>query len=459
MADTPSVVDVHNEMSGSTDGPVIQIGSIGRSARTALAGLPPVPVEFTGREDDLRVLAEVLDGVSPSRPVVVSSVSGMGGVGKTTLVLRAAHDAVARGRFPGGSLFINLMGYSNTALQPSEALAILLAALGEENPDKQQSSEQIYRSRLDACEPMLIVLDNASSSQQVRPLLPGSSKHRAVVTSRHTLTDLGARLIDLDNFTATESVHLVDAVLRTARPHDTRVADDPHAARALTQLCAGLPLALSIAASILASDAGQPISELVTALEDAATRLQELSLDETYGVHPVFTLSYARLTPDEARLFRLFAVAPGQQASQETAAALAGLSQRETRRLLDALRRAHMLEPGSPRGYFKFHDLVRLYAEDRLQFDEDEACRRAARTRLATYYYNSACEAHCRLSDETSTRFESLADAHNWVMLEQENFRSVAAIDADFESGVLYQVFADAITAVRLAEEHRTYLG
>jgi hypothetical protein len=190
MTDTPSVVDVHNEMSGSTDGLVIQIGSIGQSDRTALAGLPPAPAEFTGREEDLADLVEVLDGVNPSPHVVVSSVGGMGGVGKTTLVLRAAHDAVARGRFPGGSLFINLMGYSNTALQPDEALAVFLAALGEEIPEKQQTSEQIYRSQLDVREPMLIILDNASSSHQIRPLLPGSPKHRVVVTSRHTLSDL-----------------------------------------------------------------------------------------------------------------------------------------------------------------------------------------------------------------------------------------------------------------------------
>lgn len=446
-------------MSGSTDGPVIQIGSISRGDRVALAGLPPVPADFTGREKDLWELAEVFGEDGSSRPVVVSSVSGLGGVGKTTLVLQSAHDAVARGRFPGGSLFVNMMGYSDSALQPNEALTVLLAALGEETLERQQSNEQIYQSRLAAREPMLIILDNASSSHQIRSLLPGVSKHRVVVTSRHTLSDIGARLIDLDNFTTKESVHLVDAMLRTARPHDARVANDPEATQALTLLCAGLPLALSIVASILAGDVGQPIGELVAALKDAKTRLQELSLDGNRGVHPVFTLSYERLTSDEARLFRLCALAPGQQVSQGTAAALAGLPQRTARRLLDSLRRAHMIEPGSVRGYFRYHDLVRLYAEDRLLSDESDDFRAVAKIRLVEHYYARAQDVermlNCRPVDQTW----SLVEAYNWVMLERDNFRPIVAMSATIDQNVLYSAFADAITAARLMEERRVHLA
>src|SRR5437870_1688559 len=115
-------------MSGSADGPVIQIGNLGPSVRTALAGLPPVPAEFTGREADL---AEIADVLRPESTATTVAIHGLAGVGKTTVALKAAHEAITAGWFPGGALFIDLQGYSERRTEPVDALSIFLQALGE----------------------------------------------------------------------------------------------------------------------------------------------------------------------------------------------------------------------------------------------------------------------------------------------------------------------------------------
>jgi hypothetical protein len=158
------VADTHNDLRGSVEGPVVQAGTInlGPSMRAALAGLPPVPSGFTGREEMLAVLRDALD---PVNPTPVWAVSGLAGVGKTTVVLKAAEEAAST--FPGGVLFVDLQGYADQPIEPLGALSTFLHALGEQPPESQAACEQVYRSRLATNDRLLIVLDNISSRDQI----------------------------------------------------------------------------------------------------------------------------------------------------------------------------------------------------------------------------------------------------------------------------------------------------
>ncbi|MBB5955581.1 tetratricopeptide (TPR) repeat protein [Saccharothrix tamanrassetensis] len=406
------MVEQRNDMSGTVSGALIQARDLALGAQppVALSGLPPVDV-FTGRAEALASLAEALRPADDTAPVVLSAVAGLAGVGKTTLAVRAAHDAVAAGWFPGGALFIDLRGYDpNHRVTPDGALSTFLRALGvpaEHLSADRAGREALYRSMLAGRDAVLVVLDNASSADQVRPLLPNAPAHRVLVTSRHTLADLtGARLLDLNVLTDTEAVALVDAAVRAAGPDDDRVT--PETAAELVRLCGRLPLALGIVAAILAGDPELPVGELVDALGNASTRLGELAYGDSAGVRAAFDLSYHRLSPAEARLFRLLSLDPGRQIGVPAAAALADLPERDTAKLLANLRRAHMVEPGEPRGWFRYHDLLRLYAEERAR---DESERDAALERLFDYYVAATEEADAQ---RAPTQFIS-RDAVAWL--------------------------------------------
>jgi tetratricopeptide (TPR) repeat protein len=425
---------VHNELSGDVHGLVLQARDVHLHAppTTALAGLPPVDTGFTGRTADLTLVGEAL--CSP-RPVVVSTVMGLAGVGKTTLAIKAAHDAVEAGQFPGGVLFVDLQGYSAQMRQvePQAALSIFLQALGipaERVPAEQAAREVLYRTKLtERAAPMLIVLDNASSAGQIRPLLPPDGTHRVLVTSRHTLGELqGSRRIPLDVLSEVDSVAMLDNVLLAADPADLRIGADIEAAQEIVRFCGRLPLALSIIAAVLSEDPEQPLAGVAVSLREATTRLSELSYHDNLAVRAAFDLSYARLDVAEARLFRLLSLNPGRQASTEAAAAVTDLPPRQTRKLLDGLRRAHMIEHGEPHGWFRFHDLLRLYAEDRAATDEPENSRHIATRRLIDYYINAT-----EVAGRQRPSIETRSQAHTWLETERANL--VGAIGLAHQHG------------------------
>ncbi|KAA2256941.1 tetratricopeptide repeat protein [Solihabitans fulvus] len=419
---------MHNELTGDVHGFVLQARDVHVHAPevTALAGLPPVDAGFTGRTAELALVAEALR--SP-RPVVVSTVMGLAGVGKTTLAIRAAHDAVEASLFPGGVLFMDLQGYSpQLRVEPQTALSIFLHALGVpvgQIPAEQAAREALYRTKLsERAAPVLIVLDNASSSDQVRPLLPPGVTHRVLVTSRHTLGELqGSRRIPLDVLSDVDSVAMLDTVLRAADPADQRIAADTEAAREIAELCGRLPLALGIVAALLSDDPRQPLTEVAASLREATTRLGELSYHENLAVRAAFDLSHARLGAEEARLFRLLSLNPGRQVSAEAAAAVIDLSPRETRKLLDGLCRAHMIEHGEPHGWFRFHDLLRLYAADRAAEEESAAGRRAATARLIDFYIDAT-----ELTKLRRPSVETRGQAYAWLGTERANLIGAVAL-------------------------------
>ncbi|MFC4464491.1 AAA family ATPase, partial [Streptomyces xiangluensis] len=356
-------------------------------APTALDALPARAVGFTGRDDELRALLDAFDPSAPERPaaVLVAAVSGLGGIGKTALAVEAAHEACGRGWFPGGVLFIDLHGYDDDPGTADQALEALLRALGtapEHIPATVDERAALYRSTLAerARErgAVLILADNASSPEQVRPLLPGNTRHRLLVTSRSKLPQLNARLLPLNELTPQEAYALLDHALRIADPSDSRVADGPEAAAGLASRCGHLPLALQIAAALLVLDRDKPVAELVAELTEFRDRLTHLD-DGERSVRAAFDLSYRCLPPEQARLLRLLSLAPGPDVSTEVVTVLAEADAPPTR-ALDALTRTHLVERGNGRGRWRLHDLVRAFgvgvvAGDAELVEEGEAAR------------------------------------------------------------------------------------
>ena len=235
------------------------------AAPVALAQLPALTTGFTGRKDDLAVLAGLMDPASSAGPVA-SVVAGLAGVGKTTLAVQAGHAARERGWFGGGVLFIDLHGYDQAPVEPGQALDALLRALGVPGehipPTVEEPPGYTGRCLPEMNEPVLMIADNASSEAQVQPLLPGAGPHKVLVTSRHTLAGLGARLVDVTVLNEQAAVDLLDTALHVARPDDDRISGDRQGAARQAGLCGGLPLALQIVGALLKSDPALSTAEL-----------------------------------------------------------------------------------------------------------------------------------------------------------------------------------------------------
>ncbi len=347
------------------------------------AQLPADVAGFTGRREYLRHLDALLDD-DPSA-VVICAIAGTAGVGKTALAVHWGNHV--RDRFPDGQLYVNLQGYARTPpLRPIEALARFLHALGmaaERVPTDVDSAAALFRTML-ARKRMLVVLDNASSADQVRPLIPASPGCFVVVTSRDALAGLvaqdGARRLTLDVLTPGESRGLLRRVLGA-----DRVDAEPEAAASLAELCCYLPLALRISAANLSGRRQRSIASHVEELR-ADNRLAALAVDgdEQVAVRAAFDLSYQRLPEAAATLFRLLGAAPLVDFTAEAAAALAGTTVDDAQRALDRLAGAHLVEETSD-GRFAFHDLLRHFARERAQA-EDTGETEAAVGRLLGWY-------------------------------------------------------------------------
>jgi tetratricopeptide (TPR) repeat protein len=368
--DTADVTDsTDNSFKGAAYGPVVQSGHIDNvvvnpgtpEPKKALAGLPRATTDFVGRSDELHDLRATWSEQLPS--VVCSAVGGLAGVGKTELVLHAAQQAIAEGEFPGGTLFVDLQGYDDERrVDPPQALETFLRALGISHiPPEAHQRELLYRTVLSEHPRMLIVLDNASSAAQVKPLLPGRPGHCVLITSRHTLSGLdGVRHIDIGTLSEADSTQLVGD-------------------RDLARLCGHLPLALRIMAALRSTF---PEVDWVTELKTARDRLEVLDDGDSRAVHAAFALSYRALRPDQQRLFRLLAEHPGDEITFEGAVVLADTSEHRIAQTLRELRRAHLLEPSRTSGYYQFHDLVRLYAVRCFTSDPDDK----ATTRVLNHF-------------------------------------------------------------------------
>ena len=369
----------------------------GRSRLAPPRQLPSSPPGFVGREGELAQLDSLLcpPGRRRPRPVVIAAIHGMAGVGKTALAVHWG-QRIAR-RFPDGQLYTDLRGHSaRAAMTPGEALGRALRALGV--PDRQIPAEEeeqaaLYRSLL-AGRRVLVVLDNAATPEQVRPLLPGSSGCMAVVTSRCRLSGLaardGAQRIDLDVLPAAQAVAVLAQSAGAAR-----VDAEPAAAQDLARLCGRLPLALRIAAERVASRPRSALADLARELTGARNRLDLLCAgdDDAAAVGAVFSWSYRTLPPAAARVFRSLGLLAGPDVCAPAVAALIAADTATARQLLELLAGMYLVEE-SGQDRYHLHDLLRLYAAERALAEDTDEDRAAAQRRVLDWYLHTAYAAN-----------------------------------------------------------------
>jgi len=383
------------------------------------AQLPGDVTAFTGRADELAeldlLLAETSGRASQYGPigvlgeagcpgeaggmaaqpsaVVIAVVSGTAGVGKTALAVRWARQAA--GAFPDGQLYVNLRGYDpGQPVLPADALAGFLRALGmagQDVPPGEDERAAAYRSLLNGRR-VLVVLDNAASVEQVRPLLPGCPSCLVIVTSRDSLAGLvarhGARRLNLDILPLDDAIGLMRALI------GARVGAEPRAAAALAGQCARLPLALRVAAELAAANSGSRLGELASELADEQRRLDLLDAggDGRTAVRGVFSWSYRHLPADAARAFRLAGLHLGPHFDAYAIAALTAVTATQARDVLALLARAHLVHPAGT-GRHGMHDLLRVYAGQLAAEQDSAAARDAALASLYDYYLGTAASA------------------------------------------------------------------
>jgi tetratricopeptide (TPR) repeat protein len=418
---------------------------LGRPSEQAIPRqLPAAAAHFLGRDAELDTLTGLLAEHRRDRTTAtILAIVGTAGVGKTALAVHWAHQVAER--FPDGQLYVNLRGYDpEQPMTAADALAGFLRALGlpgQEVPAEETERAARYRSLL-AGRRMLVLLDNASEVEQVRPLLPGSPVCAAIVTSRDSLAGLvardGAERTDLDQLRLDDAVGLLRALI------GTRVGDDPDAARTLALRCCRLPLALRVAAELAASRSATPLAGLASELADQQRRLDllEAAGDRRTAMRAVFSWSSGHLASGAVRTFRLLGLHPGPDFEPYAAAALTGATVEQARQLLDELARAHLVQPASP-GRYGMHDLLRTYARELAEAsDGDEG--HAALTRLFDYYLQAAAAAmdillpaerhrRPRLSPSAILipALASPAAARGWLDTERASLVAVAAHTAE----------------------------
>ncbi|MFJ9443413.1 ATP-binding protein [Kitasatospora sp. NPDC101235] len=342
------------------------------AGQSALA-LPRDIADFTAREDALALLDRLAEDEQPAHPRVVL-ISGQPGLGKTSFALHAAHALAPR--FPDGQLSLDLGGMSPQPLSARDALGQVLRALGVADAAVPAGTEEragLYRALVRERR-LVLVLDNAADESQVRPLLPGSGPAVTILTSRNVLPGLeSVHRLNLDVLSPAEA-----AVLLARIAGRERIEAAPDATAELARLCGYLPLALRIAGQRLVARPQQPVAHLVRQLAAEENRLDLLETGDL-AVRPAFELSYRRLPAESQLVLRRCALTAGQDFTAEIAAAYAGRSAARTELVLEQLVDAGLVQPATPDRY-RLHDLVRLYAGERLAADETAQELAEART-------------------------------------------------------------------------------
>jgi DNA-binding SARP family transcriptional activator len=368
------------------------------------AQLPADIADFTGRDEQVQRLSELLahagDAASSDPGAVrIAVVAGAGGLGKTSLAVHAAHRA--RGSFPDGQLYVDLLGATPNPVPPGDVLARFLRDLGVDGRDigiDEAERAARYRTTL-AGRRMLVVLDNARDAAQVRPLLPGTASSAVLVTTRSRMPDLAStRLVDLNVLDDDDALKLFVKVVG-----EDRAAAEPEATAELLDACAGLPLAIRICAARLVTRSGWTIAAMATRLRDVHRRLDEMRAGDL-AVRASFQVSFASLPAtadargiDPARAFCLLGLWTGPSIPATAAAALFGVPVHSAEDALEVLVDAHLLESvGADR--YRFHDLLRVYAAERAEADLPAAEREAAERRLLDWYMRTAAAAATAVS-------------------------------------------------------------
>jgi DNA-binding SARP family transcriptional activator/tetratricopeptide (TPR) repeat protein len=384
---------------------------------------------FAGRVAELARLDAVAARSGPDAPATVVAISGMAGVGKTTLAVHWAH--LRADRFPDGQLFVNLRGFdpSGPVLSPAQTFQAILEAMGvppQAIPGGPADQAELYR-RLLTGNRVLIVLDNARDAAQVLPLLPPPPGCLALITSRDRLSDLDADVT---------AKHLTVDLPPAADARDLLTAE-PAAIDEIIDRCARLPLALAIAAARAATHPGFSLAALTKELGEARNRLDVLAgWDVDTDVRAVFSWSYQALSDPAARLFRLLALHPGPDVAAPAAASVAGVPAAGVPSLLAELTAAHLVGV-STAGRYACHDLVHAYSIELVQRVDGAGERDCARRRTLDHYLHTA---------------------HRAALLLQPNRQRLPLDPPD--PGVAPEPLADEAAAMAwFAAEHRVLLG
>lgn len=454
----PSAAGSHADFSGTgrivvqardVRGPV-NMFDLGRAEELPVPRqLPRDAAWLVGREEELAFLDRMLpgpaDGAHGGAAPTVSVVSGMAGAGKTSLAVHWAHRVI--GHYPDGQLYADLRGYASEDRElAARVLDRFLRSLGipdDRVPSDPQEKECLYRSLL-ASRSIIVLLDNAASAAQVRPLLPGSGECAVVITSRSTLAGLdGAAYQTLEPLSQADSIRLLRRVLP-----DTREDGDAELGE-LAEACAHLPLALRIAAQRAAHRPMVPLAEMLRALRSSEKRWDALSMqngNEAEAVHSVFAWSYHALLPTTAGFFRLLGGHPGPDISIEAAAALTGTGVERAEVELDRLADAHLVEHSGPRRH-RMHDLTAAYARDRMGAQETAEAVDASWRRMFEWYLEAGYRAHRHMDNYgahfpleieipasgTAPVFVDRAEAAAWCDVEWPNL--LAVVNAAIEQG------------------------
>jgi tetratricopeptide (TPR) repeat protein/transcriptional regulator with XRE-family HTH domain len=418
------------------------------TAPAATRTLPRDIATFTGRDAELVQLVEVLEDTAAGTAGVVSihAIDGMAGIGKTAFAVHAAHRLSSR--FPDGQIFLRLHGHTpgQSPAEPTDALATLLLTIGipaQQIPADMEARAGLWRDRMSGKRVML-VLDDATGSEQVRPLLPGAAGTLVLVTSRRRLAALPDALsLTLDILRPGQAAELFARLVGRAdvRASDSHVAD-------VARLCGYLPLAISLMAGQLKHHHTWTAADLATDLALASDRLAAMHAED-HSVAAAFDLSYRDLTADRQLFFRRLGLQPGPDIDSFAAAAVTDTTLSIARALLEDLYAHHLIDEPA-RGRYRFHDLIREHARA-LAAGDEPAGRDMAIARLLGYYLQAARAADRRLARRTTISLPaetaSLAarvpdlstrrQALTWMEAERLNLH--AAVDA-FSDRTAYTV-------------------
>lgn len=427
-------------------------GNLARFTSDPLHQLPADLPDFTGRQEELERAIALLTTVMSSGEIVkegsasrfgITAITGMAGVGKSALAIHVAHQL--KQDFPDAQLYVNLRGTESQPLDPLDVLAGFLRAWGIDDPsmpDDLTERSQLYCSFL-AGKRVLVVLDNAHDSAQIRPLLPDSSSCAVVVTSRKRLAALEeTTILDLDLLKAPEALKLFQRLVGVERTQA-----EPEAAQQIIHLCGRSPLGIRLTGGTIRNHPQWRLEDYVLDLTQEQQRIAQLRLSHL-DVRVSFASSFKQLDEISARLFRLLGLLRGQNFSSTVAAALLEFEPVTAEQFVKYLVDLQLLEPASE-GRYSLHDLVRLFAKEQLAIEEPTEARQAARLRAARCYMETSEIVNLALKPETrhylaqaltEGKHQSLEAAEqswflgalNWFQLERMNL--LAAIEWAYQA-------------------------
>jgi tetratricopeptide (TPR) repeat protein/transcriptional regulator with XRE-family HTH domain len=415
------------------------------SAAAATRTLPRDIGSFTGREADLARLLETLaEATDGGRTIAIHAIDGMAGIGKTTFAVHAAHEFA--GSFPDGQFFLPLHAHTpgQRPVDPADALASLLVTAGvspQDIPPGREARAARWRNQI-AGKRILLLLDDATGHDQVRPLLPGTPGSLVLITSRRRLTALeDATVLSLDTLAPADAAALLARLAR--RPDLVPGAD---ATREITRLCGYLPLAIGMLAGRLRHHPARNAAELAAELAATRDRLAVMRA-ENLSVAAAFDLSYQDLTAEQQRLFGRLGLVPGPGVDAYAAAALDETGVPTARTRLDELYDHHLITEPAP-GRYLMHDLVREYSRA-LAAEGDPADSQAATARLMDYYAHVAAAAGSMIATWTTAggrhppgrppgsapRLANSDDAAGWLDAERSNLHAAVGFAAEAMPG------------------------